>query len=219
LAFESCHEGREEYVPVPYNRLSRSLPLLLAFALVLGACERVREAVPGGDDGGGGPKISEANFQLGEVRAVDPLERPDSGQKAQDSAGRVLALVNRYYAVSFLDPTRWVNGQHPELNDLFTAESRPSIGPNINHLAISDLWDKIESVEPVTQRLGKVSFDVEPDGSLPIGIATVTFEGKGKAVDGDDVTIKHDAVFYLQREGEDYRISAFTTSLTAMAAQ
>jgi hypothetical protein len=184
-------------------------------SLMLGACDRVREVVPGGDDGGSGPKISEANFQLGEVRAVDPMERPDSGQKAQDSAARVLTLVNRYYTVAFLDPTRWVNGTHPELAGLFTGEAQPSIGPNIGHLAISDLWDKIESVEPVTQRLGKVSFDVEPDGSLPIGIATVTFEGSGTSFEGDDVTIKHDAVFYLQREGEDYKISAYTTSLSA----
>lgn len=184
--------------------------------LLLGGCDQVREAVPGGDDGG--PTINEGDFELGEVRAVDPLERPDSGQKAQDSANRALALVNRYYTVAFLDPTRWVNGTHPELASLFTAEAQPSIGPNLTHLAMSELWDQIESVEPVSQRLSKISFLVEPDGSLPLGIAYANFEGEGTSFEGDDVTIVHDAVFYLQREGEDYKIYAYTTRLNAEEA-
>jgi hypothetical protein len=199
---------------VPSNRPLRLLPLLLAFALLAGACEQAQDILPGDQDTK--PEVAEAAFQLGEVRAIDPQSRGDSGAKANVEAAKITTLVNNFYSAAFLDPAKWQGGQHPDLAPLFTAEAQPGQAANLTHLAMSDLSDKIEHVEPVKQNLDKVTFFVEPDGSLPIGVASVTFEALGTPTgDGEDVAIAHQAHFWLQREGEDYKISAFTTALAA----
>lgn len=196
------------------NRLLRLAPLLLAFTLATGACEQAKDLVPGQIDEE--PQAAEAAFQLGEVRAIDPQSRGDSGAKAAVEAAKITTLVNNFYSAAFLDPAKWQGGQHPDLAGLFTAEAQPGLAANLTHLAMSDLSDKIASVETRKQSIDKVTFFVEPDGSLPIGVASVSFEALGKPTgDGEDVIIAHFAHYWLQREGEDYKISAFTTALGA----
>lgn len=157
-------------------------------------------------------------LELGEVRSVDPQDRPDSLQKARGEAPKVVALVNTFYSAAFLDPAKWQGGQHPDLVGLFTAEAQPSVGPNLVNLALSDLSDKIERVEAKAQRVDRLTFFVEDDGSLPVGVASVTFEGTGKTGEGDDVQIKHNAQFWLQREGDSYKISAYSSLINAAQA-
>lgn len=182
----------------------------------MGACKKVKEAVP--DAIKPGPKAAEANFKLGAVKAVDPKNRPDSAQKATDEAAKVVDLVNTFYSAAFLDPAKWKSGQHPDLAPLFTAEAQPGEAANLNSLAMSDLSDKIESVESKIQNIDRVTFFVDDDGSLPLGLASVAFEAVGKpSGDGDDVVIRHGASFWLQREGDTYKISAFSTELNAGA--
>jgi len=200
---------------VASNRLLRALPLLLAFALLTGACEQAKDIAPGEKEEEK-PKAAEAAFQMGEVRAIDPQSRGDSGAKATAEAAKITTLMNNLYSAAFLDPAKWQGGQHPDLAPLFTAEAQPGQAANLGNLAMSDLSDKIESVEVRKQSVDKVTFFVEPDGSLPIGVASVSFEALGKPTgDGKDVLITHQAGYWLQREGEDYKISAFTTNLNA----
>ena len=196
------------------NRLGRALPLLIAFALLMGACEQAQDIVPGAEEEK--PKVAEAAFHLGEVRAIDPQDRGDSGQKATDEAGKVVALMNSFYSAAFLDPAKWQGGQHPDLAGLFTAEAQAGLQANLGNLAMSDLSDKIESVESQKQNLDKVTFFVDGDGSLPIGVASVTFDALGHpSGDGEDVLITHQANYWLQREGDGYKISAFDAALHA----
>jgi hypothetical protein len=200
---------------VASNRLLRALPLLLAFALLLGACEQAKDIVPG-DKEEEKPKAAEAAFQMGEVRAIDPQSRGDSGAKAAVEAAKITTLMNNFYSAAFLDPAKWQGGQHPDLAPLFTAEAQPGQAANLGNLAMSDLSDKIESVTSNVQNIDRLTFFVDTDGSLPLGLASVSFEAVGKPTDGgEDVVIRHAASFWLQREGEDYKISAFTTSLNA----
>lgn len=159
--------------------------------------------------------MAEAAFQLGEVRAIDPQNRPDSPQKANDEAAKVVALINSFYSSAFLDPAKWQGGAHPDLAALFTAEAQPGLQANLGILAMADLSDRIESIESKAQQVHKLTFFVEDDGSLPLGVATVTFEGVAKPADGDDANIKHSAHFWLQREGDTYKISAFEAVLQA----
>lgn len=195
------------------NRRIRLLPALLATVVVLGACDRAAEILPGVEQE---PPVREADFQLGEVRAVDPQARPDSGDKASVEAPKIAALMNSYYSAAFLDPAKWQGGQHPELAALFTAEARPGLAANLGKLALADLSQQIERVVPQKQSVDKVTFFVEDDGSLPIGVATVSFEGIAEpSGEGPDVPIAHGAHYWLQREGEGYLISAFEAVLIA----
>ena len=187
---------------------------LLGAALLLGACEQAREALPGkrGEERGG----TEGAFQLGEVRAIDPLDRPDSGQKAQAEAQKVTALMNNFYNAAFLDPAKWQGGQHPDLAGLFTAEAQTGVGPNLGNLALADLAGKLERVESSKQSIDRLTFFVEDDGSLPIGVASVTFEAVGTPTEGDgEVAIRHGAHYWLQRDGDGYKISAFDAGVAA----
>ncbi len=192
-------------------RRLRALTLLLVLALVLGACQRDEDTKPK-------EQKAKAALQLGEVRSVDPQDRPDSGQKAQDEAPKVVALINTFYSAAFLDPAKWQGGRHPELAGLFTAEAQPSVGPNLVNLAMSDLSDKIERVDATAQRIDRLTFFVENDGSLPFGVVSVTFEGVGQTGGGDDVQIKHNAQFWLQRDGDAYKISAYSSVVNATQA-
>jgi hypothetical protein len=181
--------------------------------LVLGACEQAREIIPGAEEE---PEVPEAAFQLGEVLAIDPQSRPDSPQKANEAAAKVVELINSFYTSAFFDPALWQGGAHPDLAALFTAEAQPGLQANLGSLAMAELSDQVESVESTSQQVHKVTFFVEDDGSLPIGVATVTFDGVAKpAGGGDDAAVKHAAHFWLQREGDSYRISAFESAVVA----
>jgi len=186
--------------------------------LILGACGGGPESVspPSPPAEPEVAEVAEAAFQTGVVHLVDPLERPDSGEKAHAEVPRVIALLNSFYSSAFLDPAKWQGGLHPDLAPLFTAEAQPGAAGNLTNLAMSDLSDRIESVEPLRQTLDKVTFLVAEDGSVPIGVASVTFEATGKpAGDGPDVTITHTGHYWLQREGDEYKISAFEVSMNA----
>ncbi len=162
-------------------------------ALLLGACEQAKDIVPG-DKEEDKPKAAEAAFQLGEVRAIDPQNRGDSGAKAAVEAAKVTTLMNNFYSAAFLDPAKWQGGQHPDLAPLFTAEAQPGQAANLGNLAMSDLSDKIESVTSSVQNIDRVTFFVDDDGSLPLGLASVSFEAVGKPTgDGEDVVIRHAA--------------------------
>jgi hypothetical protein len=214
LGFECWSGVRAECGAVASNRLLRALPLLLAFTLLLSACEQARDIIPGENQEQ--PRAAEAAFQMGEVRTIDPQNRGDSGAKAAVEAAKITTLMNNFYSAAFLDPAKWQGGQHPDLAPLFTAEAQPGQAANLGNLAMSDLSDKIESVTSSVQNIDRLTFFVDTDGSLPLGLASVSFEAVGKpTADGEDVVIRHAASFWLQREGEDYKISAFTTSLNA----
>lgn len=181
---------------------------------MLGACDEVKQAIPGVDEE---PKVSEADFQLGEVKAVDPQNRGDSGAKASAEAPKVAALMNTFYSSAFLDPAKWQGGTHPDLAALFTAEAQPGLAANLGNLSMSDLSDKIESVESKRQTVDILTFYVDDEGNLPMGVATVIFEAVGKpSGSGEDVNIKHQANYWLQREGDAYKISAFRDVLQVL---
>lgn len=182
---------------------------------MLAACDRAAEVLPGTQKGEE-PGSSEAAFQMGEVRVVDPRDRPDSGQKAQVEAPKITALMNNLYSSAFLDPAKWQGGTHPDLAANFTAEAQPGVAANLGNLALAELSDKLESVESRKQSVDRVTFFVEDDGSLPIGVASVTFEAVGHPKDGEDVSITHAANYWLQREGDSYKISAFDAGLAAV---
>lgn len=168
------------------------------------------------------------NFRTVEVRPVDPKDRPESAQRANDQAGKVVKLLNDYYLVAMLRPARWTPNpkatppRQPELllAGFFTAEAQPAVAGNIGALALGDLGKLLERVDPTRQEATKVSVEFEDDGTAPFAVVSVTFEAKAKTKKREkagraDVNISHQATFWLIDEGGTYKIFAYTAELKA----
>lgn len=194
------------------GRHQRLLWGLFVALVALGTC-----APNGGLPGRPGGKASEVRFQTGEVRAVDARERAEANAAAMEEAGKVVEMLNSYYRVAFVDPQRWEGGKHPDLAGLFTDEARPSVASNLGGLALADLAPRLKTVSPTRQEATKVSFELEDNLSSLFAIATVTFEGTGAARARKDtpVALKHNAVFWLAKQADAWKIAAYQARLEA----
>lgn len=157
-----------------------------------------------------------ADFKAGEVRAINPSERPEAQQKAAEEAPKVLALLNDFYSTAFLDSKKWSGGTHSELANLFTAEARPHIGAHLGALALADLAPQVKGLDPAEQNAPRITFFVEDDLSVPVGVVNATFQAKATPVRGKTpLAVSHTASFWVVKEGEAYRIYAYSTELKA----
>jgi hypothetical protein len=190
------------------------LVLLIAGALLLPACDRVDTPKVGKEDE---RPAGKADFKILETRAVDPQDRPEAAQKAAEAGPLVQKLLNDFYTGAFIDPNAWGDGTHEPIKALFTGEAQAHVGPNLGGLALSDLAPRISRVFPTKQEAPKLTFTAESDLSLPQGVVSVVFEADAEAKDRQDgpVKILHSANFWLVREGDGYKISAFEAALKA----
>jgi hypothetical protein len=192
------------------------------FVLVLAMTALLLSACNGGVDL---PKIrkqeekppARADFKILETRAVDSQDRPEAAQKAAEAGPLVQKLLNDFYMGAFIDPNAWGDGAHESIKALFTGEAQPHVAPNLGGLALADLAPRISRVNPTKQEAGKLTLMAEGDLSLPVGLVNVIFEADAEAKEGKDspVRIIHQAIFWLVREGDSYRISAFEAALQA----
>jgi len=198
--------------------------LWTALALFAGACtsgeQPSSEEEAGQQQEGEGEQSQEedpraASFAMGEIRAIDSRDRPESGPKATEHDDKVRALVNGYYTVAFLDPAKWAEGTHPELANFFTEEAKGHVGPRLSVLALADLSDDLTSVRPEKQLIDRLNYYFDEDLNNPIGMVTTTFEATGtpSAEGAEPVKIVHHATFWLQKEGDNFRISAFDANI------
>ena len=176
------------------------------------------------------PPPSNAAVTAAEVRAIDPHDRPEAGQKAQAESAKVTTLLNNFYTLAVLRPGRWATKPEEgstqkaadvELSEFFTEEARPSVAANLSALALADLGASLDRVDPTKQQATKLSFNVQDDLSMPFAIVTVSYEAKGKAKKkaNDPVTIVHNATFWLSLQPDgSYKISAYNSELKADTA-
>lgn len=216
---------RGKNVPLMKTPFKRSLlALWTAIALFTGACtsgeEPSSEGPAGQQQEGEGEQPQEedpraASFEMGEIKAIDSKDRPESGPKATEHDDRVRALVNGYYTVAFMDPAKWAEGTHPELANFFTEEAKGQVGPRLGVLALADLSDDLTSVRPVRQVIDRLNYYFDEDLNNPIGMVTTTFEATGtpSAEGADPIKIVHHATFWLEKVGDDFRISAFDANI------
>ena len=199
------------------------LALWTALALFAGACtsgEQPSSEEQAGQQEGEGEQSQEedprvASFAMGEIRAIDSQDRPESGPKATEHDDRVRALVNGYYTVAFLDPAKWAEGTHPELANFFTEEAKGHVGPRLGGLALGDVSKSLKSVKPDRQVIDRLNYYFDEDLNNPIGMVTTTFEATGTplAEGADPVKIVHHGTFWLQKVGDDFRISAYNADI------
>jgi hypothetical protein len=168
-----------------------------------------------------------AAFKAAAVVAPDPQDRAEAAQKAQAESAKITTLLNNFYTLALLRPARWAEkpGENKDqkpaaeaLTDFFTDDAKGSVAGNIAALALTDLGARLDRVDPTKQDATKISFDVEPDLSLPFAIATVSFEatGKAKKKPDDPVKIVHTATYWLALQGDNtYKILAYNAELKA----
>lgn len=175
-----------------------------------------------GGDSDGGPEPSDdseptpaaADFELGELVTVDPLDSPEAVEKVEGEGPKVIDLLNRLYDITFVDPERWDGGEHTEMLDLFTPQARERVPEDLESLALGDLAPGLERVDPHRQDAVKVTFFVGDNLTTPIGLATVFFEATGTPADDDlePVEIGHAANYWLTFDN-GYKISAYSAAL------
>lgn len=193
--------------------LRKILALAAAAATILSACT--------GSDPKPKPKPSpavlNASLAQGEVKVVSGNDSPQANQRATEELPRVISTLNSYYTIAFVDPKKWSGGTHPELARLFTAEAQPSLSANLGAIALGDVAPKIKAFKPTKQQATKISIFIENDLTAPVAIVSIAFEGEGKATAkaGGKVKVLHNATFWLVREGDVYKISAYSTELKA----
>lgn len=166
------------------------------------------------------PPPAQAAFAASDVRSVDTQDRPAANDRVVQELPGILGVLNDYYNVAFLDPGRWGAGAHPDLPALFTAEAAASVGQNLGALALADLAPKVRRVDPTRQEAFRVSVQIEDDLSPPLAVLSVAFEATGSTVEASDgpLQIVHNATYWLAREGDAYRIAAYTVELRADTA-
>jgi hypothetical protein len=195
-------------VPLPYRVC---LVILAVTAVLLPACRAELPRV------GKGPAPDRADVKILETRAVDVQDRPEAGQRAAEAGPLVQKLLNDFYTAAFIDPDAWGDGTHESLKALFTGSAQAQVSPNLGGLALGDLAPRVGAVYPTKQEAPKLTFMAEDDLSLPIGLVNVVFEADAEAKERQDTPVKiiHHAIFWLVRDGDAYKISAFQAALKA----
>src|SRR5438067_11151680 len=194
-------------------RVSISLIGLLTLTLV--SCTGGRSHPPAPPNLRRPAASSRARFQAVQVRAVDALDRPQASQQAAQVAAGVVALLNDYYNISFLDPSRWHGGSHPDLAGLFSPEAQAAAARDLKALALADLAPKLKRVEATRQEASRVSVLIEQNLDAPVAIVSAAFEGTGQPVGSGEgpVNIEHTATFLLTKEASAFKISAYDVTL------
>lgn len=196
---------------MPKQSTALAFAVVLFISPVLGACDGDRPS----------PQREEppptADFQVLETRGIDAQDRPEAQAAASAASAGVTATVNAYYNAAFIEKGKWEQGVHPDLASLFTADVQPQIGPQLAALALADIAPAITRVNPTKQEVPILTFQIEPDMTAPLAVATVLFEATATAVEKQNspVKIAHTATFWFVKEGEVYKIAGFKTHLVA----
>ena len=166
------------------------------------------------------PAAAKAGFKATAIQAVDPSDRPQANEKANQVAAQVVDLVNAYYAVAFIDPAKWVNGQHTGLPDLFTGDVKGQVSSQLQGLALGDLAPKITSVKPDREEVHVKVYVTGDDLGAPVvavnAYLDATATAKSKA-DGP-VKISHTLRALLTPDAGAYKIAGGTAELKADTA-
>lgn len=158
-----------------------------------------------------------ATLGRGELKAVSATDAPEANQRASEELPKVMSTLNSFYTIAFVDPKKWNGGTHPALTGLLTAEAQPSLSANLGGMALGDIAPKVKSFKVDKQHATKISFFIENDLTAPVVVATVAFEGVAttKAGAKGPVRVSHNGTFWLLREADVYKISAYSGELKA----
>lgn len=163
------------------------------------------------------PEIPKADFNLLNLKAIDPQDRPDAGAKAEEKRAQILEMFNSLYNEAFLDPAKWEGGAHPGVSGFFTQEAQGGLTANLGSLALGDIVPGITAVTPDKQEITRLTLYVGDDFSVPLGVASIVFDATATPVGkgATPVIIRQTAEFWLQKDGDGYKIAAYRADINA----
>jgi hypothetical protein len=154
------------------------------------------------------------------VVPVDAQDRASANAVANDVAAHVVGLVNDYYNIGFLRPSRWSGGTFPDFAGLFTPDARGSVVPNLAILTLGPVATVLGRVDPSQEHAGKVSVLIEPNQSASYATVSTYFEATGTPTDKNagPVRLAQSAQFMID-VGAGYKIAGYdiTTQLDSVA--
>lgn len=159
-----------------------------------GAKKASKSPTPSASPSPARPPEPQADFRASGVAPVDAQDRTSSFATANDEAKKVLDLVNTYYDIAFLQPSRWGGGQHPDLGTLFTDDAKASLAGNLQVVALGSVAPQLSSVTPVNEQAKTIRVLIEPNGAASYAAVSTHFDATGHAAAGGGaVPITHDA--------------------------
>lgn len=155
-----------------------------------------------------------AHFASIGAHAYDSQDRVQGNAVANDAAGKVATMVDTYYDIAFVQPSHWHGGTHPELPSLFTSDAAPTVGPNLQTLALGSATANLSRVQPTVQNLGLVGVLIESNLTASYATVATHFEGTGEpsTAGGATVHITVDAQFLV--DASSYKIAGYDVTLS-----
>jgi len=147
------------------------------------------------------------------VRTVSQGKTPDGGS-VKTNGDAVVKMFDDYYQRAFVDPSKWGNGQFPELKTLFSQKAQTTFTKDLNSLTIGEARTELKRVDPIPSSLVvTVYYDTRSNATL--AVATASFNANGTLNQaGPPLVIHQKGTFYLERVGSAWSITAYDASQT-----
>ncbi len=145
-------------------------------------------------------------LRLADVRGEGPrsILRP---RHMRAAALRVRETMTEFYAIGFVDPSRWADGEFTSLFRLFGRDVRPDAHRDLRRLSIGPLARTVDAVRPTAARL-EIRF-LGDAGRRPIAaIARADFQANARAGE-QRASLRHSGEFVLRKLNGAWRIVAY----------
>lgn len=191
-----------------YRRRRTLIVLLLLVAAVV-----VLLVLPRGDGGPGKPKVTPVVAFSTKIQGVGQAKTPDEGAK-QASGNAIAKMFTDYYQQAFVDPEKWGDGTFENLKELFVPAVQASFTRDLPSLTIGQARTELSFVVPRAANM-TVTVYFDRAGRPALAVAATTFSGRGTLkTTGPPLLINQKATFYLQKQGDLWRITSYDADQT-----
>jgi hypothetical protein len=207
-------------VPSTHRDGKRRLPRVALAAsvgvVVLGLAGYLflRPTVPAAPDGNGttqpSPTTATPDFAF-TLTSVEPLgTNPEPSEvDAGDAADAVTAAVSRLYTEAFLDSANWGTAQYESVWSLFDEGAAEAGRADLEVLtAGSAASDRFTRIDPIAGEIA-VTLLLDDTGEPSIAVASVTFEARATAVDGQVTDLISSGSYFLRSTPQGWMVFSF----------
>ena len=188
----------------------RRRTVLVLVLIVVGVVIAVLVSRGGGGHTAGGIPIPTFHFTA-TTRQVTQGRRPGPGA-AQGEASGIVKMFDDFYQEAFVDPTKWGDGQFPDLRAMFSREAQASFAKDLPSLTIGEARTELQRVDPAPSAL-VVTVYFDAPGRPAFAVAAATFNASGTPNQkGPKLLIAQKATFYMQKVGSAWTITAYDAS-------
>jgi hypothetical protein len=155
----------------------------------------------------GEPEVPEFSFNVIRVKG-DSTAGTIDGDDLRSPAEAVRETLDALYVAGYVDPGKWEDGAFPEALEQFSEDARRQAEKDLDQFTLGGDARHLSSVQPVNGRLD-VEFLADGDGN-PIGaVAEAVFAANARAKSGGNVSMQHEATYYLVPDGDRWVIMGY----------